>query len=206
MNSRNITCTFCCAALLSACGKDPLPPRSVEEFVDNPILLEATMVRCAQDRSKTKYEAECVNVREAANRLAAAEEKARRIELEQQSERKRAALRRTQEAKAAARRRTEEERRRREEAEYLGIFEELPPAPQEGALDSSVADNAAGPASPPPAGPQPARASQIPDGTADGNLQPPVLDEAPVAEEQPPEQADIEAIREELKRRQDSTG
>ncbi|MFQ6004783.1 MAG: EexN family lipoprotein [Woeseia sp.] len=117
--------------LLVGCAREP-PPRSVAEFLENRILLEATMIRCGENRNMSKYEADCVNAREAINRIAAEEQRARRAELEAQSERKRKALRRTQQAAAEARRRAAEERRRREEAEYLGVFEDLPPGEQGG--------------------------------------------------------------------------
>lgn len=100
------------------------------------------MVRCAQDRAKTKYDQECLNAREAANRLAARERESRREYLEAQSVLKRQALRRTQEAVAEARRRAAEARRLREEAEYLGVFEAIPadgsvaPMPGAGVVDS----------------------------------------------------------------------
>jgi len=149
------------------------------------------MVRCAQDRSQKKYDAECVNAREAANRLAVRDEEARRKELEAQFERKRRALRRTQEAVAEARRRADEERRRREEAEYLGIYE--PAATDDAAV-------AALPAQPPE------MHSQTSQGQLPGN-QPGVVVEpssADVTQDAPlASGGDINAIREELKRRQD---
>lgn len=109
-------------AVLTACTKEP-PPVSVNEFLEKPRLLEAAMVRCAEDRSRMKYEAECVNAREAVNRLEARQERLRREERERQSELKREALRRTQEAAAVARQHALEEERRRKEDEYLGVFE-----------------------------------------------------------------------------------
>ena len=112
--------------LLGACSQE-VPPRTVAEFEENPILLEATVVRCSQNRAQSRYEAECVNAREAIARIEAREEAARREELERQSEAKRRALRRTQAAAAEARRRTEEAKRQQLEAEYLAQFGELPP-------------------------------------------------------------------------------
>lgn len=179
--------------LLAACSKPP-PPRTVVDFMENPILLEATMVRCGQNRSELKYEAECVNAREAVNRLAAAEQQARRAEFEQQSERKRQALRRTQEAAAAARERAREAQRLREEAEYLGIFEQLPtngggsaqPAGNTAPLEEGIAGNEPGVTVSPPepeASPQPVEMQQ----------------EA----EQPEVGSDLDSIREELRRRQE---
>jgi hypothetical protein len=123
---KNTTASICVLAVLTGCGKEP-PPRSVQEFVDDPILLEATMVRCGRDRSATRYDAECINASDAVDHIAAAREQARRQELEARSEQKRQALRRAQQAAAEARRRAQEAERRREEAEYYGEFEPLRP-------------------------------------------------------------------------------
>ena len=108
-------------SLLAACADEP-PPRSVGEFIDKPLMLEAAMVRCLQNRTETRYDAECVNARQAAQQVAAKEEAARRVELETRSERKRLALRRTQEAAMQARKRAAENERLREEADYLAQF------------------------------------------------------------------------------------
>lgn len=138
------------------------------------------MVRCGQNRAEMKYEAECVNARDAINRIAAAEEQARREELERQSERKRQALRRTQQAAAEARRRALEEQQRLEEEQYLGIVSEegasAPEVTAPQAEDVPLEDNAAVTETMPPAD-----AGQVQND--DGNL---------------------DAIREELRRRQKS--
>jgi hypothetical protein len=161
-------------------------------MMENPRLLEATMVRCAQNRSETKYLVECVNARDAVNRLEAGRQEAKRADLEAQSERKRQALRRTQEAAAEARRRAEEERNLREQAEYLGVTEgEMSDGAglvndMEAAADAApaVGGNAPGVEISPPE----------PDIVEDpaGDMQP----DAGVG-------SDLESIREELKRRQE---
>jgi len=163
---------------LAACGETQ-PPISVAEFMENPRLLEATMVQCSQNRSEMKYEAECVNAREAINRLETAEERARREDLEAQSERKRQALRRTQEAAAAARARAIEEQRRREQAEYLGLYE------QPAATDATVPDAAA----------------NAPIATVEPEVETDAESE-PTTSEPGAEPSDLGAIREELRRRQ----
>ena len=177
-------------SLVAACSEEP-PPTSVSEFMESPRLLEATMVRCAQNRTETKYMPECINARDAVNRLERVEERSRREPLELQSERKRQALRRTQEAAASARRRADEEQRRRAEAEYLGIFEELPadsngsgviqPAPMDSA--PSPASNAPGADVPPAAESDQAELVEFEEAAAEPG-------------------SDLEAVREELKRRQ----
>ena len=159
--------------------------------MENSRLLEATMVRCGQNRSEMKYEAECVNARDAVNRLEVGEKQAKRQELEAQSERKRLALRRTQEAAAEARRRALEAKRRREEAEYLGIFDGVAPNGTGLADDPRTTTEAA-----------PGHEGNAP--TIE--IAPPKPESIEEAVEDPAPNAgatsDLELIREELKRRQ----
>ncbi|MBT8080713.1 MAG: EexN family lipoprotein [Gammaproteobacteria bacterium] len=176
---------------MAACTKEP-PPRTVSDFLENPILLEATIVRCQQNRSKKKYEAECVSAKQAANRLAAVEEQARKKELEEQSARKREALRRAQEARAEARRRAAEEERLRQEAEYLGLFEETRPEPGSVAADDPLAPAPADPAESPAGG-------EIPRSDTE-----PAPVQAEIAPPSASSAGDLESIRDELRRRQES--
>jgi len=169
--------------LLVACAKEP-PPRTVGDFMDDPNLLEATMVRCGQNRSQTKYLADCVNAREAANRLAVKDNEARRHELEAQSERKRQALRRTQRAAAEARRRAAEAQRLRQEAEYLAQFEAAPLGPADSPVDAAGSGGISG--NEPGAVILPPDAADGVDTTTEGA-------------------ADLDAVREELKRRQEGS-
>ena len=194
------------AVLLIGCGKEP-PPRSVEAFMANPVVLEAAMVRCSRNRNETRYDAECVNAREAVDRLAAREEAERRAELEAQSERKREALRRTQRAAAEARRRAAEAARLREEAEYLAQFGEVP-VDGLSAGDPSAADNA--PNAPMAVIPEPADATSVVSGEAtsrvtemplDSGSSPEIETKTTPAETTPPAPASLDAIRDELRRR-----
>ena len=124
--TRQLTALFVGISLLAGCAEKAPKPRSVTEFVDNPLLLEAAVVRCARDRAESRYDPECINAREAVDIVQAKEEALRRAELEERSERKRRALRRTQQAAAEARRRAEEAERLRKEAAYLAQFGALP--------------------------------------------------------------------------------
>ena len=108
----------------SGCA-DKSPPVSVSELMENPRLLEATMVRCSADRG-LRYEVACVNARDASSRLEAAAERARREELERQSASKRQALREAQAAADVARQRALEDQKLREEEEYHGQFGTTP--------------------------------------------------------------------------------
>ena len=206
MSAKRLILVSIASLAATGCAKEP-PPRTVGEFMDNPLLLEAALVRCTQNRAETRYNAECVNAREAVKLIEAREEASRRVELEAESLRKREALRRTQAAAAEARRRVAEERRRREEAEYLGQFGELPPDSQTGqgeptgnvplaivpeAQDETVSD---GYREPEPAPAQPAAGSNAPVAQAEPM-------EETVEDEESPQ--DLSSIRDELRRRNES--
>jgi hypothetical protein len=105
--------------------------RTVTEFVEDPILLEAVMLRCAQDRAGMRYESDCINARAAVSRIQAKEEAADQADLDASFERKRRALRRTQEVVAETKRRAAKAERLRNEAAYLAQFGELPPAAEQ---------------------------------------------------------------------------
>jgi hypothetical protein len=125
--TRRLTTLLAMTMVLAACAEREPPPRTVSEFVENPILLEAAIVRCSRNRTELRYDQECMNAREAVKIVEAEDDEVRRAELEARSEAKRRALRRRQEAVAEAQRMAEEDRRRREEAEYLAQFGVLPP-------------------------------------------------------------------------------
>lgn len=132
--------TFAAAILLASGCAEETPPHTVEDFMTDRILLEATMVRCGQDRSSGRYDPTCVTAREAVDRIAAAEARAKREALEAESERKREALRRARDAADERRRQAEEAERQRRQAEEFGTFEPLPDEAGELTDDDSTAD------------------------------------------------------------------
>lgn len=169
----------------------------MQDYLDDPIALEAAVVRCAANRSETRYDAACVNARQAVSIIEARKDRERRDAFEAESAAKRAALRRTQQAAAEARRRAEEAEQRRREAAYLAQFGELPPAEEE---ETEVADetaiNAPGAVLPPaPEAPVSSATEEAP--ASDGG-------NAPVVDTEPP--ADLDSIREELRRRNEESG
>lgn len=199
--NKHLTIFLIGIGVLAGCESEPPPARSVNEFVENPMLLEAAMVRCSRDRVETRYNQECMNAREAVNRVQAKEELARRKELEARSESKREALRRTQQASAEARRRAAEAERLREEAEYLAQFGVLPPtgdaeeeALPEGNLPIAVVPEA--------------KSNEVPSGAYGDAL--PATDggNAPIAQPVPEEEqaTDLEDVRDELRRRSEEDG
>lgn len=187
--------------LLAACDEERLP-RSTTEFLENPIMLEAAMVRCSQDRTATRYDAECINAREAVKLIEAKEEQTRRVDFDAQSERKRQALRKTQEAAAQARRRVADSARLRKEAEYLAQFGVALP-PESAATEEEVVGNS----------PQ----ADIPENSGDRTLSSGPGDvieasdggNAPVSATVPEEDeatTDLGSIRDELQRRNEEGG
>lgn len=190
LKSRNLILTITGAALIAACGQKS-EPRSVAQFLEDQIALEAAVVRCAQNRERTRYEAECVNARQAVSIIEAREDRARAQALEAESERKREALRRTQAAAAEARRLAAEAARQREEAEYHAQFGELPAAEEiaEPPLDPAAA-NVPGVAVEEPAEEFSANAIN------EESTQPDDANNAP---------GDLDAIREELQRRSETS-
>jgi hypothetical protein len=181
--------------VLTACAEPP-PPRSVSSFIEHPHLLEAALIRCTQNRTENRYDAECTNAREAVRLLEKKDDEANQKELEAQSQRKRDALRRTQRAAAEARRRSAEAQRRREEAEYLAQFGELPP-------DAVMEPDSTTGNMPLAVIPEP----EIDDSIMNSDVGPlPTIgSNAPTAEVAPLEDlpTDLDAIRDELRRRND---
>ena len=213
MKPARLTIVAISAALLIGCSKEP-PARTVHEFMENPLLLEAALVRCTQNRAESRYQAECVNAREAVKLIEAKEAAARQAELEEQSRRKREALRRTQQAAAEARRRAAEARRRPEEAEYLAQFGE--PHPDTVTDDEAQTGNEPVAVLPAPADAADAQAGSDdvfvthgenvaePPDVADSNAPVAVIEKEPEAEEPPA--ADLSSIRDELRRRNETDG
>lgn len=198
---RHLTLIIGGIGLLVGCEAEQ-PPRSTMEFLDNPIMLEAAMVRCSQDRAATRYDAECVNARQAVQQIEVKEEALRQAEFDARSKRKRQALRRTQEAAALARRRAADAERLRIEAEYLAQFGVAPPREEQTSevqLDTGNAPLAiipdAGQAVELSSGP----GDVLP--ATDGGNAPGIVvepeDEAPAS--------DLESIRDELQRRNEES-
>ena len=192
MTRSRIPLLLCGFALIAACSEEPRP-RSVTEFLENPIVLEAAVVRCSHNRDETRYDAECVNARQAISIIEAKEERAKRARFEAESEGKREALRQTQEDAAEALRRAAEQDRLRREAEYLAQFGELPPTPEGETAVEGSSGNVPTVLIPEPVDedleyPEPVDSPPASDG---GN--------APVMEMEP--ESDLDAIREELQQR-----
>lgn len=202
---RKLPAAFAALCALFGCAEEP-PVTTVEDFLQNRILLDAAMARCSIDRDRTRYEADCVNAREASKRIALEEEAERQRVLEAQSERKRLALRRAQQAADDARRRAAEAEQARRDAEYQAMFEPADDAaPVITTTDSGASVGAATSA---PGVTEPGSATStgtapVPTATEaagqDGTVTPEPVDRDGAAT------ADLETIREELKKRSEGS-
>jgi hypothetical protein len=186
-------------SLLAACAEDR-PPRSAADFMANPMMLEAAMVRCSENRNATRYDPECVNARQASQLIESKDDAVRRAEQEARSERKRQAFRGTQEAAAQARQRVADAERRRIEAEYLAQFGVAPPREDQSSVGEADSGNS-------PQAVIPERSAQAVSSSGPVNtMQATDGGNAPVSavaptEDEPP--LDLESIRNELQRRND---
>lgn len=200
--NRHLTLIIGGIGLLAGCAEEQ-PPRSTLEFLESPIMLEAAMVRCSQDRKATRYDAECVNARQAVAQIEAKEEQARKADFDARSQSKRQALRRTQEAAAHARQRAAEAERARIEDEYLAQFGVAPP--REDQTPESEVNIGNLPTTVVPESEQPAE-SLSGSGDAlhatDGGNAPGIS----VEPENEVPASDLESIRDELQRRNEESG
>ena len=195
MKLLRITIPAAAVMLLAACAEEK-QPRTVSQFIEHPILLEAALVRCTRNRAESRYDAECVNAREAVMLTEAQADSARRAELEAQSKRKRDALRATQRSRDEARRRVAEAHRQREEAEYLAQFGVLPP------IEEPVTEELSGNV---PLALIPEAEDRGATYSGEVGTLPDIGSNAPVMEIAPDEEpeTDLESIRDELQRRND---
>jgi hypothetical protein len=213
MNKILLPILLCSSLFVLACSEER-PPRTVTEFLDNPQFLEASVVRCAQNRTESRYDAECINARQAVSMIEAGDERARRDRLEAQSKSKRDALRRTQRAAASARQQAAERERLREEAEYLAQFGAVPPPVVEPDLRQLEA-NSPGAVIPSPEQTEQSPALEISQDRAVVFDEPvreysdsvPASDggNAPAVTSEPEPETDLTSVRDELRRRQEES-
>ncbi len=185
-------CLALLAMALGACAPEP-EPRSVEDFLKDPIGLDATLERCNQRRGISKDDVECQHARSASKKLGAIELENRRAEAEAESQRKLEIIRRRNQAQAEAARRAQEEAAVREEEAYEAQFNDAE-------LDSEPAPSHYESYEP--------HSSEPADNPVDyesPSVEPvvPALEPEPLNEEIPETSApgDMDALREELKRR-----
>ena len=92
---------LCCAAVLvlAGCNSAPLPARTAEELMEDPVMLDGVLMKCnGASSSEVRASAECRNARIAVERLARQREKDEVAKRQAAFERNRERLRLQQEA------------------------------------------------------------------------------------------------------------
>jgi hypothetical protein len=91
---------LCCAAAvaLAACDAAPLPDRTAEDLMTDPVMLDGVLMKCNGAKGTQRASTECKNARIAVERLAKLREKDETIKREAAFERNRERLRLQQEA------------------------------------------------------------------------------------------------------------
>jgi uncharacterized protein YaiL (DUF2058 family) len=94
-----VACAFLGAALLAtaACSPRPIPPKSVTDLMEDRVTLDGVMMKCNENQSKARTDAECLNARIAVERLASQREPVDQAKLAEEFERSRDQLRSSQE-------------------------------------------------------------------------------------------------------------
>ena len=106
---------------MTGCAKEQLPT-SVDEFMQDRVMLDSTLARCDLEQSDTFDDRNCVNARRAVERLWRQQEELNAELLERESERKRELLRaqREREDRLAEQRRLDEKQSEQQEL-YQGL-------------------------------------------------------------------------------------
>ena len=95
--------TLLAGLVAAACGAPPPPPRTVNDLVQDPAVLQGLAARCEADKKAKFTDVECANARRARDRLGGAEDAKLREERAAEFERQRAERRaRDDAAKRAA--------------------------------------------------------------------------------------------------------
>jgi len=117
-----LAASLCCvaAALLAGCEDPPLPPLTVDQLVEDPVMLDGVLMKCNGTPGTQRSVAECKNARIAVERIAAEREKIEVAQREAAFERNRERLRQQQEL----------QRRQEEEAKKVDPYKlpVIPPA------------------------------------------------------------------------------
>jgi hypothetical protein len=118
----------------AACSPRPVPPMTVTDLMEDRVSLDGVLMKCNQNESKARTNADCVNARIAVERLASQNDAAVEAKRAAQFERSRERLRLSQERQ----RQEEEAKTPKVDAYHLPLVPvEPPPPPPQPANDAS---------------------------------------------------------------------
>ena len=117
----------CLAALAlasAACSPRRIPPMTVTDLMEDRVVLDGVLMKCNQNPSKARTDADCLNARIAIDRLASRTDPAEEQKRAEEFERSREQLRSTQEKL-----RREQEAKTKVDAYHLPLVPVEPPSP-----------------------------------------------------------------------------
>jgi hypothetical protein len=123
------------AAVLAtaACSPRPVPPMTVTDLMEDRVSLDGVLMKCDQNESKARTDADCVNARIAVERLASQSDAAGEAKRAAEFERSRERLRLSQERQ----RQEDEAKNPKVDAYHLPLVPVEPPPPPQPANDAS---------------------------------------------------------------------
>jgi hypothetical protein len=117
-------CLATLALASAACSPRRIPPMTVTDLMEDRVVLDGVLMKCNQNPSKARTDADCLNARIAIDRLAARTDPAEEAKRTEEFERSREQLRSTQEKL-----RREQEAKTKVDAYHLPLVPVEPPPP-----------------------------------------------------------------------------
>ena len=118
-------CLVAAIAATAACGPKRIPPMTVGDLMEDRVTLDGVLMKCNQDPSRARTDADCMNARIAVNRLANQNEAAEEAKRAEEFERSREKLRLEQEKQRQER----AARSKPVDVYHLPVMPVEPPAP-----------------------------------------------------------------------------
>jgi hypothetical protein len=132
MSTKTITASGCLLVIIaatSACSPRRIPPTTVTDLMEDRVMLDGVLMKCNQDKTKARNDADCLNARIAIERLASKSDPADEAKRAEAFERTREQLRLSQEK--LRQEQQEKEAKAKVDAYHLPLVpvEATPPAP-----------------------------------------------------------------------------
>ena len=127
MSIKSIAACGCLGAMLlasAACSPRRIPPMTVTELMEDRVVLDGVLMKCNEQPSKARTDADCLNARIAIDRLASQREPIDEAKRTEEFERSREQLRATQDKL-----RQEQEAKTKVDAYHLPLMPVDPPPP-----------------------------------------------------------------------------
>jgi hypothetical protein len=147
-------CLLAVIAATSACSPRRIPPMTVTDLMEDRVMLDGVLMKCNQDKTKARTDADCLNARIAIERLASKSDPADEAKRAEAFERTREQLRLSQDKL-----RHEQEAKTKVDVYHMPLVP-VDPAPASAPTPPASTQPPSTALSPPPSGDSPAVMSQ----------------------------------------------